>query len=233
MHQWMFIALIHLLLSLGSSQKLIRLPSKTECRSLASHENCMTDIMQEYCRPACTEQHHFEVLIQSGIVSIPKVESFYDLHALDIQENPVDFKQFRGKVVLVTNVASYCGYTKEHYKQMISLHSKFRGDGFEILAFPCNQFREQEPDSNSEIQEFCDKKGVEFRVMDKIDVNGPETHDVYRYLKHKVGPEKIDWNFGTYYLIGRRGKIKAYHGISPESLENDIAAAIRGEMVGS
>jgi hypothetical protein len=76
---------------------------------LASHENCMTDIMQEYCKPACTEQHHFEVLIQSGIVSIPKVESFYDLHALDIQENPVDFKQFRGKVVLVTNVASYCG----------------------------------------------------------------------------------------------------------------------------
>ena len=69
--------------------------------------------------------------------------------------------------------------------------------------------------------------------MDKIDVNGPETHDVYRFLKHKVGPEQIDWNFGTYYLVGRHGKIKAYNGISPASLEKDIAAAIRGEMVGS
>lgn len=110
MHQLMMIVLILLYLSLpGASEKLIRLPSKTECRRLASHDNCMTDLMQKYCKPACTEQHHLEVLVQSGIVSIPKTKSFYDLHALDIEENPVDFKQFRGKVVLVTNVASYCG----------------------------------------------------------------------------------------------------------------------------
>ena len=123
------------------------------------------------------------------------------------------------------------GYTNEHYKEMIALHSTFRGHGFEILAFPCNQFHEQEPDSNSEIQEFCDEKGVQFLVMDKIDVNGPETHDVYRFLKDKVGPDKIDWNFGTYNLIDRKGNIKAYNGISPRSLENDITAAIQEAMV--
>ena len=109
MHHRTLLLLIHLLLSSGACQKLIRLPSKTECRNLASHDNCMTDHMQEYCKPACTEQHHLEVLIKSGIVTIPRFESFYDLHALDIHESPVDFKQFRGKVVLVTNVASYCG----------------------------------------------------------------------------------------------------------------------------
>ena len=98
-----------LLLSPSLAQNLIRLPSKTECRTLATPENCLTKEMQHYCQPACAEQHNREILKQNRFPIAPKARSFYELNALDIHGNPVDFQQFRDKVVVVTNVASYCG----------------------------------------------------------------------------------------------------------------------------
>lgn len=119
------------------------------------------------------------------------------------------------------------GHTKQHYEQLNDLYAKFATNGdFEILAFPSNQFGGQEPGSESEIGAFCEKKGVQFRIMGKVNVNGHSTHSVYKFLKHRAGPPRIAWNFATYYLVNRQGKIKSYNDVSPADLTMDIAKAI-------
>merc|ERR1712125_295558 len=87
----------------------------------------------------------------------------------------------------VTNVASNCGFTASNYKDLVELYDKYRGEDFEILAFPCNQFGGQEPGSNDQIKDFTKKYGVEFPVTEKVNVNGPKTHPFFLYLKEK-GP---------------------------------------------
>ena len=98
----------------------------------------------------------------------------------------------------------------------------------EILAFPCNQFGNQEPYSDSHIRAFCKRLGVQFRIMSKIDVNGPDQHEVYRFLKERVEQEEIEWNFGTYFLIKKEGRVSSFNGASPMLLETFIEAAING-----
>ena len=110
-HPWTLQIVLFLLLSSSTAQKPIRLPSRTECRTLATPEHCLTEEMQRYCLPACAELHSREILKQSRIPIAPKASSFYELSALDARGNRVNFEQFRDKVVVVTNVASFCGET--------------------------------------------------------------------------------------------------------------------------
>lgn len=151
----------------------------------------------------------------------PKVLSF-TMKSLSGQ--PVDLSKYAGKVVLIVNVASRCGYTPQ-YEGLQKLHEDMSGDGLVILGFPCNQFGKQEPGTETEIADFCKKNyGVTFDMFSKIDVNGDDAADLYKYLTSKdsdpefAGP--IKWNFEKF-LIGRDGKIIARYPskVKPESDE--------------
>jgi len=134
---------------------------------------------------------------------------------------------YRGKVVLVVNTASECGYTPQ-YEGLEGLNRKYHGKGLEVLGFPCNQFGAQEPGDAAQIGAFCEKNyGVSFQMFDKIRVNGPEAHPLYKWLTRAapgiLGTEAIKWNF-TKFLLGRDGKVfKRYAtATKPAALEDDI-----------
>ncbi len=134
----------------------------------------------------------------------------HDFSAVDIQGNEKALGDFKGKVMLVVNTASKCGLTPQ-YEGLEALYSELKGDGLEILGFPCNQFAQQEKGSDSDIASFCLKNyGVSFPMFAKIDVNGEETHPLYRYLKKQspglLGSQGIKWNF-TKFLIDTDGKV--------------------------
>jgi len=127
-------------------------------------------------------------------------------------------------------VASYCGYTESHYRSLVQLYSQFENTSpVEILAFPCNQFGQQEPKSNEEIKDFSSSKGVKFRMMDKIDVNGPNASLVYKYLKSKAGPSQIQWNFATYFVIGPDGSVQSFSGVEPLELKEGVLGLLGRE----
>jgi len=152
---------------------------------------------------------------------------FYDLEAVDIRGKPYDFHQLRGKVVLVVNVASQCGFTGQ-YKGIQDLYLKHRDRGLVVIAFPCNQFGTQEPGQPSEIESFCSTKfSVTFPLMEKIEVNGDNVHPVYVYLKSQKSSmfmTRIKWNFEKF-LIDRRGNVvdRYVSSTTPESLDDTIA----------
>ena len=154
--------------------------------------------MYENCATSCDQ---LEKAAQQTDKELAHITSFYDLEAKDINGNMIKFEQFRGKVVIIVNVASYCGYTESHYRGLVELWSKVKNENIEILAFPCNQFGAQEPESNDKIKQFAKGKGVEFTMMDKVNVNGPHASLVYKYLKREAGPKAISWNFGMYKTI--------------------------------
>ena len=131
---------------------------------------------------------------------------FYDLSAKAIDGSEVKFERFRGKPVLVVNVASKCGFTPQ-YKGLEELYEKYEGQGLVVLGFPCDQFGHQEPGNEEQIQTFCETKfGVKFPMFAKIEVNGPNTHPVYEHLKNEapgvLGTKGIKWNF-TKFLVDR------------------------------
>lgn len=133
---------------------------------------------------------------------------------------------YKGKVLLVVNTASQCGFTPQ-YRGLQELYTKYREKGFEVLGFPCDQFGNQEPGSDEEIRSFCERNfGVTFPLFKKIEVNGDNTHPVFEYLK-KNAPgllgERIQWNF-TKFLVDGQGKvIKRYAPTTtPEKIESDI-----------
>jgi glutathione peroxidase len=152
------------------------------------------------------------------------------LVANDINGNQVDFSIFEDKVTVIVNVASECGYTEDHYREMVQLYDSLSSTGaFELLAFPCNQFDGQEPGDLEDIKAFTASKGVKFRVMDKINVNGRGTHDVYRYLKSVAGPDdEIEWNFAMYYVVDFEGKVHAYNNRTPLELRETIEELLEG-----
>ncbi len=134
---------------------------------------------------------------------------------------------YRGKVLLIVNVASKCGFTPQ-YKGLQALYEKFQPRGFEILAFPCDQFGHQEPGSDAEIATFCnDTYGVTFPLFAKIEVNGKNAHPLYVWLKQQQGGllgNGIKWNF-TKFLVDRAGTVRARFAptTKPESLARDVA----------
>src|SRR5688572_12253082 len=134
--------------------------------------------------------------------------SIYDIPLKDINGKDTSLKDYKGKVMLIVNVASFCGNTPQ-YAGLENLYQKYKDKGFVVLGFPCNQFGKQEPGSNEEIKEFCSKKyNVTFPMFDKIDVKGADQHALYKELSGKDSPfpGDVGWNFGKF-LVGRDGKI--------------------------
>lgn len=156
--------------------------------------------------------------------------SLFDLSAVGNDGTTVDFSSYNGQVVLVVNTASKCGFTPQ-YKGLEALYRKYKGQGFTVVGFPCDQFAHQEPGSDAEIAEFCEiNYGVTFPLMSKIEVNGDGTHPVFAFLKKKAGGtlgKKIKWNF-TKFLVGRDGEtVKRFSpATGPEKIEKHIESAL-------
>jgi len=157
--------------------------------------------------------------------------SFYDIDLVTIDGRPQKLDVYRGKTLLIVNVASQCGYTPQ-YEGLQALYGKFKDRGLVVLGFPCNQFGKQEPNGEAEIEQFCSSKfGVTFPMFSKIDVNGANAHPLYQYLKSEkpgiLGIEAIKWNF-TKFLVGSDGTVlKRYApGDKPEMIEADLATKL-------
>ena len=156
------------------------------------------------------------------------MKSIYDYKVDDSEKNPVSLSDYKGKTLLIVNVASRCGLTPQ-YKGLQELYSKYSNKDFEILAFPCNQFGAQEPGSNEEIKEFCDINfNVSFKIFDKINVNGSSASPLFKHLKNEakgvMGSEAIKWNF-TKFLIDNNGRvIKRYSPqTTPDKIDKDLS----------
>lgn len=135
--------------------------------------------------------------------------SFYNLSVILNNGQEKSFEDYRGKVVLLVNTASKCGFTPQ-YKGLQELYESYQSVGFEVIGFPCNQFMGQEPGTNEEIQEFCQLNyGVKFPITQKVDVNGSDAHPVFQFLTREVSGilgGAIKWNF-TKFLVDRNGKV--------------------------
>ena len=154
--------------------------------------------------------------------------SIYDFEALGIDGQPVPLGEFRGRVLLIVNTASACGFTPQ-YKGLEAVYQQFKDAGVEVLGFPCNQFGAQEKGTEAEIGDFCEKNfGVTFPLFAKIEVNGANAHPLFKELKHAapglLGTEAIKWNF-TKFLVDRNGRVvKRYApATAPADLLDDIA----------
>lgn len=178
--------------------------------------------------------------------------TIYDFKAVASNSKEIDFADFKGKVLLIVNTASKCGFTPQ-FDGLEALNEQYRDRGLVCIGFPCNQFKEQDPGSDGEIAEFCRLNyGVTFQIMKKIDVNGPEAHPIFEYLKSQAPTEEyhglkakgaamlfktistsvekesdIKWNF-TKFLISRDGTtVKRYAPTTePKDFEKDIEAML-------
>ena len=156
------------------------------------------------------------------------MKTIYDFSVKDADLKDVSLENYKEKILLIVNVASYCGLTYQ-YEGIESLYKKYKDKGFEVLAFPCNQFAFQEPGTNEEIKEFCDiKYGVTFKIFNKINVNGSKSHPVYQYLKDQLprvaGTTQIKWNF-TKFLINKNGEV--IERFSPQAEADEIETGIK------
>ena len=157
--------------------------------------------------------------------------SIYDFSAETLDGQPAPLADYRGKVVLIVNTASKCGFTGQ-YAGLEKLYKRFRDRGLVVLGFPCNQFGQQEPGDAAEIANFCSLTyDVQFPMMRKIDVNGPQAHPLYVYLKRAkrgvLGTEGIKWNF-TKFLVDRNGQVvrRFAPNVEPRALEGAIEALL-------
>lgn len=136
--------------------------------------------------------------------------NIYDFQVRDSKDTEISLSDYKNKVIIVVNTASKCGFTPQ-YKELQSLYESYKEKGFVILGFPCNQFRNQEPSNNDEIQSFCEINfGVTFPVLGKVDVNGKYADPLFKFLKSEspgiLGTQKIKWNF-TKFIIDKRGNV--------------------------
>jgi glutathione peroxidase len=151
----------------------------------------------------------------------------FDFAAPRLNGKDEKLSNYRGKVLLIVNTASQCGFTPQ-YKGLQALHDSYAGKGFEVLGFPCNQFGAQEPGEGDEIASFCEMNyGVNFPMFDKVDVNGSNAHPLWNFLKEQapgaLGIEAVKWNF-TKFLVGKDGKVvKRY---APQTEPKEIAKDI-------
>ena len=155
----------------------------------------------------------------------------YDFQADDIDGKNRSLAEFKGKALLIVNVASKCGFTPQ-YTGLEALYRKHKDQGFAVLGFPCDQFGHQEPGDAEEIRNFCSLNyDVSFPMFAKIEVNGDNAHPLYRHLKKEakglLGSEGIKWNF-TKFLVDKHGKVVRRYAPTdkPESLEKDVAALL-------
>lgn len=160
------------------------------------------------------------------------MSEFYKLSPKDRKGEPFPFSQLEGKVVLIVNVASKCGFTPQ-YQELEALYKKYKDEGLMIVGFPCNQFGRQEPGSDEEIGQFCQLNyGVTFPVLKKVDVNGSDADPVYEYLKSQksglLGFKGIKWNFEKF-LVDKKGTVhERYSSLTkPSSLDATIAELLK------
>lgn len=152
--------------------------------------------------------------------------SFYDFSAKLNDGSKKKLNDYKGKVLLVVNTASQCGFTPQ-YKGLQELYAKYKKRGFEVLAFPCDQFGHQEPGGDDEIKSFCETNyGVEFALFSKIDVNGENAHPLYKFLKSEKGGllgDAIKWNF-TKFLVDKNGNVVERYAplTTPDRIATDI-----------
>jgi glutathione peroxidase len=165
-------------------------------------------------------------------------ESVYEFSAQLLTDAPnghaVSLAKFRGEVLLIVNTASKCGFTPQ-YAGLEEIYRAYKDRGFKVLGFPCNQFGAQEPGSGAEISDFCQKNyGITFPIFAKIDVNGPQAHPLYRFLKRSkpgiFGIGRIPWNF-TKFLVDRKGRVVGRFGSStkPEKLASTIERLLNSQ----
>lgn len=202
------------------------------CKSWADAGECDTNpgYMRNDCQASC-ESWDRKMGIEND-ADVSYVSSVFQLSARDIDGENFYFENLRGKITVVVNVASQCGYTESHYRGLVQLWDSVKQtESVEILAFPSNQFGRQEPDSCQQIKRFAvEEKGVEFRMMYKIDVNGPNADNVYKFLKREAGPLTIAWNFATYFVISPDGHVRSFSGVEPMDLEELIDNLLENEL---
>ena len=157
--------------------------------------------------------------------------NIYDIAVKDINKNQVNLSDYDGKVLLIVNVASKCGFTKQ-YDGLQSIYEKYKDQGFEVLGFPCNDFGGQEPGTNEEIQEFCSLNfNVTFQMFDKVKVLGDEKHPLFRILTDNpnTGTSNIKWNFEKFIIDKKGNVIERFRSrIEPES--DELISVIEREL---
>jgi glutathione peroxidase len=158
------------------------------------------------------------------------MSALQDFSATGIDGTEVDLADYAGRVVLVVNTASQCGFTPQ-YQGLQQLHDEYGGQGFAVLGFPCDQFGHQEPGEDAEIAGFCERNfGVTFPLFSKVEVNGDDAHPVFEWLRSEKGGmlgSKIKWNF-TKFLVGRDGRVIGRYPptTAPEKISDDIEKAL-------
>jgi len=157
--------------------------------------------------------------------------TIYDFEARQISGTDISLSAFRGKVLLIVNTASQCGFTPQ-FGGLEALHKTYAGKGLAVLGFPCNQFGSQDPGADGEIESFCQVNyGVTFPMMSKVDVNGPSAHPLYQWLSAEapglLGSKSIKWNF-TKFLVGKDGRVIRRYAPTdkPANMAKDIDAAL-------
>lgn len=155
------------------------------------------------------------------------MNDIYSFQLKSLSDQPLKLEQFRGKVLLIVNTASHCGFTPQ-YHELESLYQQYKTRGFCVLACPCNQFGHQEPGNPDEIQNFCTLNyNINFLLSEKINVNGSQAHPLFQYLKASapgvLGTQMIKWNF-TKFLVDRHGIVIHRYGpmIPPKTIQKDI-----------
>lgn len=167
---------------------------------------------------------------ESAGATSAQTKTVYDFTVLDINKQPVSLSEYKGKVLLIVNTATQCGFTPQ-YEGLESLYEKYAEQGLVVLDFPCNQFGNQAPDTEDEIVAFCQSKyNVTFPQFAKIDVNGDNADPLYRWLKQQkagVAGRAIRWNFEKF-LIDRNGNVVKRFGtqVKPAEIEHDIVAIL-------
>lgn len=170
----------------------------------------------------------YAALLLVAAMALSGASSIYDFTLNSIEGKPAPLAGYRGKVLLLVNVASYCGYTPQ-YKGLEALYEKYKDRGLVVVGFPANNFGEQEPGSNAEIKDFCERTyHVKFPMYEKVSVDGADKTPLYQYLTSAMGGD-IQWNF-TKFLVARDGKLlKRFEpGVTPESQE--VISAIEAAL---
>ncbi|CAH1970315.1 unnamed protein product [Acanthoscelides obtectus] len=193
---------------------VIPLQSQDNCGiiTLNNRNNCL------YCVTAAK---------MSNPENYKNAKSIYEFTCRDIKGNEVSLEKYRGHVCIIVNVASQCGYTKNHYAELGELYDQYaESKGLRILAFPCNQFANEEPGTSEEICQFVSSKNVKFDMFEKVNVNGSDAHPLWKYLKHKQGGtlgDFIKWNF-TKFIVDKDGQPVERHGpsTSPKDLVKNL-----------
>jgi len=183
----------------------------------------------QFCSCFCSKRSH-DRMTTADNDAWKHASSVYEFRATDIDGNDVSLEKYKGKVLLIVNVACNCGFTAKNYAQLQELYAKYAQDGLCIAAFPCNQFGGQEPWPEAEIKKFILKRNISFDMFAKIDVNGSGAHPLYNYLKMKQGGtlfDAIKWNF-TKFLVDRQGQpVQRYAPTTePNALEVDLCKAL-------